>query len=245
MINKSSFHKLPSFLTIKLIGIFVVILFLRQDSYSQIPEVWTDYVQAQENGTQPILPDYSFSGYKFSEEDLPDVSGYTYFDVTDYGAIANDTGYDDDAIQASIDAAVASGSPAVVFFPAGQYKVSSDNDVEKSIHIHGDHIVLKGEGSGENGTEIFMDKMRVENGHWQFRFTPSSTNTSTLTNLTAPAQRGDFTVEVASTTNLSVGQSIFINHKSEEFALAHYDNLELNEIEWTRLFVDDGGREIP
>jgi len=86
-----------------------------------------------------------------------------------------------------------------------------------------------------------MDQMRVENGHWQFRFTPSNTNTSNLTNLTAPAQRGDFTVEVASTNNLSVGQSIFINHRSEEFTTTHYGNLELNEIEWTRLFGEDGG----
>jgi len=177
------------------------------------------------------LPDYSYSGYHFSEKDLPDVSSYTYFDVTDYGAIANDAEYDDVGIQATIDAAVASGEPAVVFFPAGKYIVSSDNDVEKSITIYGDNIVLKGEGSAANGTEIFMDQMRVGNGHWQFRFTPSSTNTSTLTTLSSPAQRGDFSVDVVSAENLSVGQSIYIYHRSEEFARSHYGNLELNEEE--------------
>jgi len=116
MKNTISSPKLQSFPVLKLVSVLVITLFFSQISHTQTPAVWTNYVQSIENGTQPILPDYSFSGYKFSEEDLPDVSGYTYFDVTDYGAIANDTGYDDDPIQATIDAAVASGNPAVVFF---------------------------------------------------------------------------------------------------------------------------------
>lgn len=241
MINtKSVFKELP-YSTFKLLGILLIGLVFCQDSRCQIPDVWKDFVAAQANGEQPILPDFSYSGYHFSEKDLPDLSDYTYFDVTDYGAIANDDAYDDENIQATIDAAVSSGNPAVVFFPAGKYKVSSDNDVEKYIHIHGDNIVLKGAGSDENGTEIFMDQRRVRNGHWQFKFTPSSTNTSTLTTLTAPAKRGDFSVEVESAANLSLNQSIYIYHKSEAFARAHYGMLELNEGEWTRLFGEDGG----
>ena len=209
--------------------------------YGQIPEVWKDFVEARENNTQSILPDYSYSGYYFSEKELPDISGYTYFNVTDYGAIAGDTIYDDTGIQAAIDAAAELGSPAVVFFPAGKYMVSSDNDVNKSIYINGDNIVLKGEGSGKDGTEIFMDKMRVSNRHWQFRFQPDEFNTGYLTELVGEAKRGDFTVTVASAAKLFEGQSIFIHHKSEEFARAHYGNLELNETEWTRLFGEDGG----
>jgi len=71
----------------------------------------------------------------------PQVS-YRKFDVTDFGAIANDGMYDDASIQATIDAAIASGDPAVVYFPAGKYQVSSDNDVSNFIHIYGDNIVL-------------------------------------------------------------------------------------------------------
>jgi len=242
MINNSmSSHKILTHTAIKYMGFLIISLVFCQSSQGQTPEVWTNFLEAEATGTQSILPDYSYSGYHFSEKDLPDVSSYTYFDVTDYGAVANDLEYDDESIQATIDAAIDSGSPAVVFFPAGKYKVSSDNDVENFIHIYGDNIVLKGEGSNENGTEIFMDQMRVQNGHWQFKFTPASTNTSTLTTLTSSAQRGDFTVEVASAADLSVGQSIFIHHKSEEFAIAHYGILELNQEEWTRLFGTDGG----
>ena len=212
-----------------------------QVSDAQVADVWIDFVDAQAESRQPILPDYSYSGYYFSERELPDVTTYTYFDVTDYGVIADDTEYDDEGIQATIDAAVASGTPAVVFFPAGRYIVSSDNDIEKSIYISGDHIVLKGEGSGEGGTEIYMDQMRVDNGHWQFSFQPASFSTGTLTSLTAEAKRGDFTVSVASTASLTEGQSVFISHRSEEYSRVHFDNLALNEGEWTRLFGDDEG----
>lgn len=210
----------------------------------QTPPVWQDYVDAYTNGTQAILPDYSYSGYHFSEQEIPDVSSWTYFNVTQYGAIADDEGYDDAGIQAAIDAAEASGNPAVVFFPPGKFIVSSDNDINNFIVINADSIVLKGSGSGAGGTEIFMDKLRVLNGHWQFRFQPASTNTSVLTRLTEPAIRGDFSVTVTSPASLSPGQSVYIYHKSEEFARTHYGNLELNETEWTRLFDEDGGMTL-
>ena len=208
---------------------------------SQTPPVWQDYLDAFANGTQAILPDYSYSGYHFSEEDIPDVSSWAYFNVTDYGAIADDEGYDDAGIQAAIDAAEASEGPAVVFFPSARFIVSSDNDINKFISVNSDSIVLKGSGSENGGTEVFMDKLRVLNGHWQFRFLPETTNTAVLTRISEPAFRGDYSIIVASSDKLSIGQSIFISHKSEEFARAHYDNLELNETEWTRLFGEDGG----
>lgn len=211
---------------------------------AQTPLVWTDFVESNKNGTKSILPDYSYSGYKFSEEKIPDTYEYRYFNVLDYGATINDEEYDDAAIQATIDAASNFGSPAVVFFPAGKYRVSSDHDLNKSIHIQSSNVVLKGEGSGTNGTEIYMDKMRVNNGHWQFRFHPKTYNTSTLTTIDNEATRGDFEITVASASRLSVGQSIIIHHQSEEFSKAHYGSLELNETAWTRLFGSDGGMTL-
>ncbi len=122
--------------------------------------------------------------------------------------------------------------------------MSSDNDISKSIQINQSNIVLKGDGCSEQGTEIFMDKMRVQNGHWQFRFQPETYNTSTLTAISESANRGDYSVSVTSSGNLSEGQSIVIYHRSEEFSKAHYDNLELNETAWTRLFGSDGGLTV-
>lgn len=220
------------------------ILLVNSAVYAQIAPSWTNFVETQKNGTESILSDFSFSGYHFSEKEIPDVADYRYFNVLDYGAIPNDGKYDDEAIQATIDAAEATGDEAVVYFPEGKYRVSSDNDISKSIQINQSNIVLKGDGSGEQGTEIFMDKMRVQNGHWQFRFQPETYNTSTLTTISESTARGDYSVSVTSSSSLSEGQSIIIYHRSEEFSRAHYDNLELNETAWTRLFGSDGGLTV-
>jgi hypothetical protein len=225
--------------------LFALLVLVQQNYlFSQTPPVWKDYVESNAKGTQSILPDYSYSGYFFSEKELPNISDYRYFNVTDFGAVANDTLYDDVAIQATIDSATALGIPAVIFFPAGKYLVSNDHDLDQGINIHGNHIVLKGEGSGENETEIYMDKLRVSNGHWQFRFHPKEYNTSTLTTISNEPKRGDFKISVASSSRLQVGQSIVIYHRSEEYARAHYGNLRLNETEWTRLFGNDGGMTV-
>lgn len=190
------------------------------------PQIWEDYTNAHSNGTQLPLPDFSYAGYHFSEKSIPDISSWTRFDITlpPFNAIPNDGNYDDDAIQAAINAAEAHNGPAIVFFPAGRFMVSSDNDINKFIEINRSHIVLQGSGTDINngGTEIFMDKMRVNNGHWQFVFRPETFNTSTITQMTQPANRGDFSVQVANSSSLSIGQYVFINHKSEEFALQHF-----------------------
>lgn len=225
--------------------LLVLLILISTATFGQNPtsSLWTDYVDFKNAGEKPILPDYSFSGYHFSEKEVPDVASWEYFDVTDYGATADDETYDDAGIQAAIDAAEASTSPAVVFFPPGRFIVSNDNDIGKSIQINGSHLVLKGSGTGPDGTEIHMDKMRVQNGHWQFVFQPESSSTGTLAALTQPASRDDFTVTVNSTSNLSVGQSIHLRHQSEEFARAHFGELELAP-EWTRLYGEDGGMNL-
>ena len=88
-----------------------------------------------------------------------------------------------------------------------------------------------------------MDQMRVQNGHWQFRVQPASFNTSTITSLTEPAFRGDFSVTVNSASGLQVGQTVYLNHRSEEFARAHFGHLELSP-DWTRLFGSSEGMSL-
>lgn len=204
---------------------------------------WTDFVNDQAAGKQPVLSEYSYAGYHFSEKEIPDVSSWTYFDVSDYGAVADDAGYDDQAIQDAINAAELHDGPAVVFFPTGRFVVSEDNSVSNWIQISRDSLVLKGSGSGAGGTEIFMDKRRVQNGHWQFQFSPPSVNTAVLARISKPAERGDFVVYVDDASSLEVGMVINIYHKSEEFARAHFGDLELSD-DWTRLFGSGGGMNM-
>jgi hypothetical protein len=159
-------------------------LLVYQNTEAQIPPSWQNYLDAQTTGAQPILPNFSFSGYRFSEESLPDISSWAVFDVTNYGAVANDGNYDEVAIQSAINAAQASNGPAVVYFPSGRFRISSDNDITKSIQVNRSNIVLKGSGSGAGGTEIFSDKSRDR--AWQFKFMPSTTNASVLATIASP-----------------------------------------------------------
>ncbi|MCV9387300.1 DUF4955 domain-containing protein [Reichenbachiella ulvae] len=221
--------------------LFIMAMRLVTFSKAQVAPIWEEYVADQEAGQISRLPDYSYAGYHFSEEEIPDVSGWTYFDVTDYGADGTDELHDDTAIQAAIDAAQAHEGPAVVYFPAGRFVVSEDNDVNHFLQVSRDSIVLK--GSGTDQTEIYMDQMRVKNGHWQFLFKPDDISAPVLTYLEGSSLRGSHEVMVEDPSALEPGMIVYISHKSEAFARAHFGDLELSS-DWTRLFGATGGMTV-
>ncbi|MDO6746074.1 DUF4955 domain-containing protein [Gilvimarinus sp. 1_MG-2023] len=195
--------------------------------------LWQNFVAAKASGSEPILPDFSYAGYDYSESDIPDTTSWAVFNVTDYGAVANDGNYDDVAIQAAIDAAEAAGG-GVVFFPAGRFMVSPNETVGENIFINGSNIVLQGSGSGTGGTEIFADKMKVNNGRYMFEVSPLSVSESTLTTVTADAARESYVIEVADGSALSVGQRIILRTNSVAFAQSYYEDLGIDS-DWTRL----------
>ncbi|MDW3192777.1 MAG: DUF4955 domain-containing protein [Cytophagales bacterium] len=209
--------------------------------FGQTPEIWQDYLDDKSNGIIPELNDYSFTGYHFSEKEIPNIDGWTHFNVVDFGAIADDDGFDDDAIQAAIDAAEDHTGPAVVFFPSGRFMVSDNNNTNEYIRISRDSIVLKGSGSEVGGTEIFMKEMRVQNGHWQFSFDPVSTHSGSSTLITEPVAQGEHSIIVQEASGFSTGQVVLISHQSPEFAEHHFGDLPLSS-QWTRLFGSGGMR---
>ncbi len=202
--------------------------------------LWSDFVTAKREGREPVLPDFSFAGYHFSEKPIPDVSQRPRFDVTQYGATPNDDTFDDDGIQRAIETAEASQG-GVVFFPPGRFLIAGDDNRRRSIRISQSNIVLKGSGAGEGGSEIFMDKMRI--GRRQIRFGPRRTTGDELATITKDAPRESFWVEVDDPTDLIVGQNVVIRHQSEEFTRLYFDPLPLAR-EWRRLFGRRGGMNI-
>ena len=68
----------------------------------------------------------------------------------------------------AIDAAQLNGR-GVIYFPSGRYDLRGINDPNESIIIEGSNIVLRGEGSEEGGTELFMEypnRAVMENALW-------------------------------------------------------------------------------
>ncbi|MFZ4725502.1 MAG: hypothetical protein ACOYMD_08630, partial [Paludibacter sp.] len=66
------------------------------------------YTAFKANPATSVLPDYSYSGYKLGADSIPNVN-LPIFNVTNYGAIPDDGKEDFDAVQTTINAAVAAG----------------------------------------------------------------------------------------------------------------------------------------
>jgi hypothetical protein len=223
-----------------LIGFNICLISLTVQAQKTAP-LWEDFVKAKKSGSTPVLPDFSYAGYGFSEISIPSVSGKKVFRVDDYGAKPNDDQYDDAAIQKAVDAAEANPGGGVVFFSPGKYLIAADEDAKKQIRISKSGIVLKGSGSTIGGTEIFQANMRI-NGR-QFLFKPENMATEKLTTIVKDAGRETFSVKVANAAKLKVGQDIVIRHRSEEFTRLYFAPLDLKP-QWSRLFGDKGGMQI-
>lgn len=178
-------------------------------------QLWIDFVDAHKAGkTDTQLLDFSYAGYHHGIEAIPNVN-YKIFNVTDYGAVANDNLSDRQAFVDAIAAAETNGS-GVIYFPAGRFDLHTGDDPDATIYIKGSNIVLRGAGSEEGGTEIFMDKpnpARNENQLWSspvmIAFKKGYTG-GKLTDVTDDASKGSFSVSVASASLLKVGEWVFL-----------------------------------
>lgn len=178
--------------------------------------LYQNWVDAQVNNTEPILPTFSYAGYHYGERGLPLDSELptAIFDVTQppFNAIPNDDISDKNAIKAAIAAAEANGG-GVVFFPPGRFIISDESDKNEVIYIRKSNVVIKGSGSGLGGTELYQKVYSDETqpgNDWTvpyiFQFRPSNRGVQKIANITGDAVRETFSVEVDDVSRLSVGQ---------------------------------------
>jgi hypothetical protein len=196
--------------------------------------LWHDFVDARKAAREPTLPDFSYAGYHYGTRPLPQVpaAGSRVFDVTRHGAVANDEGYDDAAIQAAIDAAGKAGG-GVVHFPPGRFKLNPDGDTKKIIRIEHSHVVLKGSGAGPGGTEILFDHMKPT--VFALRAQPPGAPTPTLARVVADATRESFSVEVDDPAGLRPGQWVTVRGGGTAYNPVHWGPLWPMPGEWTRM----------
>jgi hypothetical protein len=104
--------------------------------------------------TQPktnYLPDFSYAGYHFGESKIPEIEG-KIVNAIDYGVKANDDLDDSKALLKAIKAATAIEGNIILQLPAGRIILSDILYIERS------NFVLRGTGSGLNGTEIYCPR---------------------------------------------------------------------------------------
>jgi len=97
------------------------------------------------------LPDFSYAGYNHGMGDVPLAKGRV-IDVTQYGVTADDGIDDSHALLEALEAAHKTRGPVIVKFPQGKIIVSEILKITRS------DIVLRGAGSGLNGTNLHFPR---------------------------------------------------------------------------------------
>lgn len=208
--------------------ILFIALFCCTNLQAQTPVNSTLYAGYNVDKTTSILPDFSYVGYHNGNDPIPTVN-HTVFNVTNYGAIADDNLSDRAAIEAAIAAARANGS-GIVFFPPGRFRINEVGDSDtQSILINGSNIVFRGSGSGSGGTELFMSRTMQPTNPSQmwttvkmFSTTASGSNSLAGT-ITTAAKIGDFNITLSSVAGLVAGDRIVLTMLSTDPALLAYE----------------------
>lgn len=207
--------------------IFSLFSMLFLNCQEQPKTVWEDFVHAKKTGTTPILPDFSYTGYKYSEAPIPTVN-YKTFNVTEFGAIPNDTLSDKGAIKKAIAAAEKHGE-GVIFFPKGKYYINTFKDDYSIINITSSRIVFRGEGSNENGSILFFERDFPPADPNKLWTCPSAIKVAcnrkdkTITKVISDSKRETFTIVVEDASNIDKGDWVILKVLNNSKDLIAYD----------------------
>ncbi len=105
----------------------------------------------KEVASQNFLPDFSYAGYHFGTNKLPEIKEKIIL-ATDFGVVANDDLDDSKALLKAFKVANEVQGNVVLQLPAGRIILSDILYIERS------NFVLRGSGSGKEGTEIFCPR---------------------------------------------------------------------------------------
>lgn len=206
--------------------------------------LWTEFVSDAQQGAPSVLPDYSYSGYDYMESAIPSDSLRVYR-VEDFGAVADDLQSDRDAAQAAIDAASVSGG--VVVFGKGRYLLNTKEGNEEPLRISRGNVVLKGVGSGKNGSELVfernldpLDPDKMYSTPFVLHIEPLDTRETVLSKPVGKSERGSFTIRVADPDNFATGDWITLRLQDTS-AVESFFGARQARPEWERLHTEGIG----
>ncbi|WKX76433.1 DUF4955 domain-containing protein [Zobellia laminariae] len=211
---------------------------------AQESNVWLNYKNAAQNNTEPILPNFSYAGYRFSETGIPEAD-HKVFNVQDFGAIPDDGISDKKAIIKTIEAGEANGS-GIIYFPAGKYLINSKTDDLNTIKITSSNIILRGpKDVSEKATLFFEQDMppTVPKNLWTSPYaiqTRTPEESTFITDITGSARRETHTIQVADASKIKKGDWVIVQVKDNDPKFVEQDihPLPLNP-KWTSI-IEDG-----
>jgi len=177
------------------------------------------------------LPDFSFAGYHFGDDPIPDVP--VRASVTDFGAKGDDDADDTEAFLK----AIASTSNGAILIPAGRYVLTQVLKLTRS------GVVLR--GAGRDATVLYFPKPLVDmvgpspdwagsntaKGRWSWGggviWCEGRDAGVRLADVVAPASRGDSALTLSSASGLAAGQTIrLLQHDPPDDSLGRHLHAE-------------------
>ena len=207
---------------------------LTDELYANACEAWRNF----EAGTaKNVLLDFSYAGYKHGEVAPPDVwgLGYKVYNVLDYGLDPTGRTSSRQAFVALLSSLKLTGqndqgknqanasANAIIYFPEGDYVLHNEEDntpigadqyTSSDIIILGGNFVLK--GAGRDKTRLIMDAENWPSNPANNWSSPMMLNikhnsgTSLISEVTADAPAGSFSVEVSGTTGVKTGDWVLL-----------------------------------
>ena len=206
--------------------------------------LWTQFIEASKNGSEPVLPDFSFAGYRYSEVSIP-VVDHKRFDVRDFGAVADDGKSDKQSIIAAIRAAEKNGS-GIVYFPLGRFDINTADDELEPIEIRGSNIVFRGEGADKS--TLYFERDLPPRNPKKLYSSPYAIATlvedkgDVITRVTSNARRETREIIVEDASGIESGDWVVLEVLSNSPDLIDYELGTLTpEPAWTRL-LEEGVR---
>lgn len=207
---------------------------INETMYANACEAWRNF----EAGTaKNVLLDFSYAGYKHGEVAPPDVwgLGYKVYNVLDYGLDPTGRTSSRQAFVALLSSLKLTGqndqgknqanasANAIIYFPEGDYVLHNEEDntpigadqyTSSDIIIRGGNFVLK--GAGRDKTRLIMDAENWPSNPANMWTSPVMLNikhnsgTSLISEVTADAPAGSFSVEVSGTTGVKTGDWVLL-----------------------------------
>lgn len=204
---------------------------------------WTPTILSDAKAGKIFLPDFSYAGYHHGEEPLPDKDiGRRLLNVTDYGAVGDDSEDDTLAIRNAILQAKTYNEPVTLQFPCGRFEI---NEI---LFVQSDNIIICGAGSGPNGTvieitrpmkemqkpshilkmqqEIIDNGSKTNHGDYYSPFSwiggviwidvAESVRAYPLASAVSSSKRGDHVITVNSVSKLNIGQTVQLRWYDQE-----------------------------
>ncbi len=202
-------------------------------------QLYKDFLAKNEDN---LLLDFSYAGYNHGESAPLEASawGYTVYDVTDYGAVANDGKSDRAAFIACVEAATGmkfdelanalrlqsvNQANVIIYFPEGEYILHTSEDnvngVSKTLQIRAGNFILR--GAGRDKTTLVMqdpnqptDPKTLYSSPLMIDFKHDSGLSSMGIDVTRNAAKGAFSVEVSKTDGLSAGSWVCLTVQNND-----------------------------